>query len=446
MDAAITPSDPAAIKIAKSGLTAAAEIAEVLSRGLVSFEETKYSNINDEIKLAHLQFGAVRTPLALKFPRSLSSVQVCPRRAHGVPISLSDLKFGHLSTEQTSVSLHIHERQKLVANGFKQMVNTLRASGNFRPFVATMLMGWLDKEGRVKFEWQVFTHMIYGLSRTEAVPNDIRLVKDNTDRMYEWAEGPLQDYEATREDSAKGAPPIFPLTAEGLDDISPKVLAQTVTTYLAESHEAAFGTQEIPWAVIASDPDTYYDTAPFQLGFTLIGLADLTLSQWYELAKALVSAAGGGTSGFFRKPPPPPHREPTPTLPPECDATPPPAAPDREKTPTRPSPQRDATPPLAVPDREKTPTPPSPQRDATPPPAPPDREPTPTPPPSPHREPTPPPAPSPRKTRASEKKDAPVSPRRTRQNGKRMLEDKGPGGPRKRARKHTTNIIDKEEH
>ncbi|KAJ7622880.1 hypothetical protein B0H17DRAFT_1151545 [Mycena rosella] len=45
------------------------------------------------------------------------------------------------------------ERQKLVASGFKHMVDRLHASRKFRPFVATMLMAWLSEEGQVHFEW-----------------------------------------------------------------------------------------------------------------------------------------------------------------------------------------------------------------------------------------------------------------------------------------------------
>jgi hypothetical protein len=33
------------------------------------------------------------------------------------------------------------------------MVDSLHVSGKFRPFVATMLMGWVDPEGQVHLEW-----------------------------------------------------------------------------------------------------------------------------------------------------------------------------------------------------------------------------------------------------------------------------------------------------
>ncbi|KAJ7205378.1 hypothetical protein B0H12DRAFT_1080324 [Mycena haematopus] len=48
------------------------------------------------------------------------------------------------------------ERQKLVASGFKHFVSHLHGSRKFRPFVATMLMGWLGTDDQVHFEWQVF--------------------------------------------------------------------------------------------------------------------------------------------------------------------------------------------------------------------------------------------------------------------------------------------------
>ncbi|KAJ7889994.1 hypothetical protein B0H13DRAFT_1887758 [Mycena leptocephala] len=175
-----------------------------------------------------------------------------------------------------------------MASGFKHMVDSLHASGKFHPFVATMLMGWVDEEAQVHLEWW---------SRVEAVPKDIRhtpqLVKDSLNAMYAWAEKPLKDYVATLEDSTKDAPQVFPLSAESLDDMSPKALAQTVTNFLADSYY-------IPWAAVASTPKEYYDA---EISFTSTGLVQLTVAQWYELTATLVSVAGTGTSGFFRKAP-----------------------------------------------------------------------------------------------------------------------------------------------
>ncbi|KAJ7718420.1 hypothetical protein DFH07DRAFT_784953 [Mycena maculata] len=216
------------------------------------------------------------------------------------------------------------ERQKLVPSGFKHMVNSLHARHKFRPFVATMLMAWLSEDGKLHFEWQV---VVTFDALAEAVPGDIhvrqtfekkydQLVKDSINGMYAWAEKPLQEYAATREESAKGAAPVFPLSAEALDDIPPKALAQTVTNFLEESYEAAFGSREIPWAAIAIEPGEYYDAAQFQLGFPSTGLANLTRSQWDDLATNLVSVASAGTSGFFRKAPPPASELPPPPPPP----------------------------------------------------------------------------------------------------------------------------------
>ncbi|KAJ7106452.1 hypothetical protein C8R43DRAFT_1140573 [Mycena crocata] len=151
------------------------------------------------------------------------------------------------------------ERQKLVASGFKHMVNKLHTSGKFRPFLATMLMGWLSDDGKVHFE-------------AEAIPDDIRVntpfekqypqvVEASINGMYTWAEKPLKDYAASREDSAKGPPLVFPLTTDTIDDVSHRALVQTVATYLEDSYEAAFGSRDIPWAVVATAPDEYYDAA-----------------------------------------------------------------------------------------------------------------------------------------------------------------------------------------
>ncbi|KAJ7291885.1 hypothetical protein C8J57DRAFT_1492358 [Mycena rebaudengoi] len=163
------------------------------------------------------------------------------------------------------------ERQKLVANGFKNMVNNLHTSGKFRPFMATMLMAWIDDKGKLNFE-------------AEAVPRDIHvrqpfekqyseLVECNVNSMYSWAEKPLKDYVATLKDSST-TPPLFPLTVDALDDVLPKMLAQTVSTFLIASYEAAFGSQDVPWAAIASSPNEYYNTG-LPLRFTATGLTDL---------------------------------------------------------------------------------------------------------------------------------------------------------------------------
>ncbi|KAJ7848104.1 hypothetical protein B0H13DRAFT_1906931 [Mycena leptocephala] len=175
------------------------------------------------------------------------------------------------------------ERQTLVAGGFKHMVTTLNASGKFRPFVATMVMGWLDERGKVELEW------------AEAVSEGVRprqpfttqykqLADDCLDAMYTWAEKPLKDYVAARDHPLQTAP-IFPLTAEALNDISPNALAHMVSSFLVDSYQAAFGTREIPWEAIASAPSEYYDTGNFDVVFASSGLAGLK----------------GGTSGFFRK-------------------------------------------------------------------------------------------------------------------------------------------------
>ncbi|KAJ7920221.1 hypothetical protein B0H13DRAFT_2425707 [Mycena leptocephala] len=332
------------------------------------------------------------------------------------------------------------ERQQLVASGFKHMVDSLHASRKFRPFVATMLMAWLNTEGRVNFEWQV--NFFYQQLAVEAVPDGIhvrqpfekkheQLFKDTVNSMYEWAEKPLKDYLATREDGVKAVTPVFPLSAEALDDISVKKLVQTVTGFLAESYEAVFGSQDIPWADIAREPNNYYDAAQLPHGFPDTGLADLTRTEWFELASKLVSAAGGGTLGFFRKldrpsspmlrspspppptpprpaspptplppppprpPTPPPHRPPTPPPPPPPPPTPPPHRPAAPTPPPPTPPSPPPPPPTPPPHRPAAPTPPPPTPPTPPPPMPPPNPPAPTPPPNPSPTPPPPTPPNP---------------------------------------------------
>ncbi|KAJ7726861.1 hypothetical protein B0H14DRAFT_2641015 [Mycena olivaceomarginata] len=190
------------------------------------------------------------------------------------------------------------ERQRLVPKGFKSMVGNLHDSRKFRPFIATMLMGWLDEDGHVQFEW------------AEAVPDDIcvgqtfkelnsQLVKDTIVAMHTWAEKPLKEYLAGRESLLKTSQPIFPHNPEELDELALKVLLQTVTRSRL------------------CKPDEFYDAThyPLGFGFASTGLAGLTRAQLYDLGNTLASVAGAGTSGFFRKapaaegstlPPPPP--------------------------------------------------------------------------------------------------------------------------------------------
>ncbi|KAJ7771908.1 hypothetical protein B0H14DRAFT_2632378 [Mycena olivaceomarginata] len=264
------------------------------------------------------------------------------------------------------------ERQRLVPKGFKNMVGNLHDSRKFRPFITTMLMGWLDEDGHVQFECQ--------------------LVKDTVVAMHTWAEKPLKEYLAGRESLSKTSRPIFPHNPEELDELAPKVLLQTVTAFLEESYGAAFGAGEIPWPAIASKPDDFYDAThyPLGFGFASTGLAGLTRTQLYDLGNTLASVAGAGTSGFFRKapaaegstlpppPPPPPRRSPSPPPPPPAGSASPP-----------PSPRRSPSPPPSPPGPSASPPPP-PRRSPSPPPPPAGSA---SPPPLPRRSPSPPPPP-----------------------------------------------------
>ncbi|KAJ7107972.1 hypothetical protein C8R43DRAFT_1140118 [Mycena crocata] len=286
------------------------------------------------------------------------------------------------------------ERQKLVPSGFKNMVDTLHASGKFRPFMATMLMAWLSEDGKVHME-------------AEAVPEDIRvrqafkteyaqLVDDSVNKMYKWAERPLTEYASAR--ASKSQAVVFTISIEDLEEKSPKEIMQAVSTFLAQSYYIVFGAEDIPWAAIAVAPEEYYDVDNFPAGFASTGLEAFTRAQWYDLAQILASIAGPGTSGFFRKrsvtvASPVPSRSPSPMLPPPPRSPLQPAtaspAPSRSPSPAPPpgSPLR----PSPAPSRSPSPMPP-PLR--SPPPPSPSRSPSPTPPPhSPPRPATSPPPP-----------------------------------------------------
>ncbi|KAJ7429430.1 hypothetical protein B0H11DRAFT_2265748 [Mycena galericulata] len=222
------------------------------------------------------------------------------RRAEGILWEKEDHASWAAAAAANDEDVDWVERQKMVASGFKHMVDTLHTSGKFRPFMATMAMGWLNVDGR------------FASSRAEAVPKGIDvsetfkktyppLAQEFLDSIHDWAKKPLKDYMATLEDSAKGAVAVFPLTVAATDDVTGKELTEILTSFFAESYEAAFGSREIPWATIANEPGVYYDTTKFLFRFTSDGLAHLTLSQRSDMATALASDAGAGSSGFFRK-------------------------------------------------------------------------------------------------------------------------------------------------
>jgi hypothetical protein len=39
------------------------------------------------------------------------------------------------------------------------MVETIHATGKFRPFVATVVTAWLDEHGKLQIDWQVTIYL-----------------------------------------------------------------------------------------------------------------------------------------------------------------------------------------------------------------------------------------------------------------------------------------------
>ncbi|KAJ7895873.1 hypothetical protein B0H14DRAFT_2558346 [Mycena olivaceomarginata] len=192
--------------------------------------------------------------------------------------------------------------QKLPMGAVQHMVDTLNAGGKFCPFLATMLMDWLNEQGEIQFEW------------SEALPKAVtieqrfedkypQLVSDSINTMYQWAKKGLQDYAAAREASPGQPAPVFPVSVEVLDDMSPNMVAQTMTDFLIKSYRAVFGdeTQSIPWPAVAATPDRYYDAGKFDIVFSSSGLEGFKGTQWHLLGVALAVGAGDGSAGFFRK-------------------------------------------------------------------------------------------------------------------------------------------------
>ncbi|KAJ7739012.1 hypothetical protein B0H16DRAFT_1759458 [Mycena metata] len=188
--------------------------------------------------------------------------------------------------------------QGLIVGGFQHLIDTLSANPKFRPFVANISMGWLNEKNQLKLEW------------VETVPSGVKvrqrfedqykeLTRSCLNAMYAWAEKPLQDYVATRDSSAAPAAPVFPHTAEALNDVSPNAVGQSIHAFLTKSY-AAFGNGAIPWAAITSAPSEYFDTEKFDVSFDSTGLESFQ-GKWHALGEILASGAGEGTLGFFRK-------------------------------------------------------------------------------------------------------------------------------------------------
>ncbi|KAJ7046074.1 hypothetical protein C8F04DRAFT_1387739 [Mycena alexandri] len=160
-------------------------------------------------------------------------------------------------------------------------------------------MAWLDENNKAQLEW--IEALPTGVKVRQRFEDQYReLTRDCLNAMYAWVEKPLQ---AARDGSGEPAMPVFPYSAEDLDDMSPNSVAQSITTFLMKSYEAVFGTDNIPWAAIASTPDQYYDTNKFDLLFDSDGLGKLKGAKWFTLGSALAMGAGEGTPGFFRKVP-----------------------------------------------------------------------------------------------------------------------------------------------
>ncbi|KAJ7028232.1 hypothetical protein C8F04DRAFT_1266134 [Mycena alexandri] len=116
------------------------------------------------------------------------------------------------------------ERQELVTGAVQHMVEMLNT----------------NERGELQLEW------------VEALPQGLKVPQ-----RYEnqWATQPLQEYAAARNGRPEAAAPVFALTDEALNDMTPHAVARAVTAFLTKSHQAAFGDEIIPWARIASKPD-----------------------------------------------------------------------------------------------------------------------------------------------------------------------------------------------
>ncbi|KAJ7024816.1 hypothetical protein C8F04DRAFT_1269959 [Mycena alexandri] len=149
----------------------------------------------------------------------------------------------------------------------------------FRPFLATMVMAWVDEHDELHLEW--VEALPQGVKVHQRFENQYpKITKSFINAMHGWAKQPLQEYAAARNGPREPSAPVFTVTDE----------------------DAAFGDEVIPWASIASKPEEYYDTKKFDdVVFTADGVEGLKGGQWFTLGAALAAGAGEGSSGFFRK-------------------------------------------------------------------------------------------------------------------------------------------------
>ncbi|KAJ7722579.1 hypothetical protein B0H14DRAFT_3623719 [Mycena olivaceomarginata] len=258
-------------------------------------------------------------------------------------------------------------RQQTVAEGFKGMVQNLHASKQFRPFAAAMCMGWIDVNGQVNFEW------------VEAVPDDIPV----PDEFKAKNQRSVQQLYIAQEQKNMEDSPVFTLSQDDFEDLSHKQLVTSISDFLCDSYEFAFGTRQIPWEDITARPQEYYDID--RLPMPLTSTVAFSPTEWHALGGALAAVAGPRTSNLFRKvpegndmPPVPPHHSYPPPLPAppsfkDSDAPPPPkdgmpeslppqnkddAAPPSSKYNNAPPPPKDGT-PEGLPPQNKDAAPPS---------------------------------------------------------------------------------------
>ncbi|KAK6971739.1 acid protease [Favolaschia claudopus] len=325
-----------------------------------------------------------------------------------------------------------NERQSLIGTGFQHMVDELNSSGKFLPFLATMTVAWLDETGVVRMNWvegipsKMDVHRSFKDECSDAVESIVN-------RFHDFAKKPLQNYAAALKVSKKQSVPLFPISVAEGEDMDLNDLKSVITSFLRASFDSAFGSEDVPWSAIATNPNKYYDPSQFTIKIPASGPDAWKARQWYDAAEMLATVAGVGSGGFFRKEPKPDSAPPPPSRPstPRPEKTPPPRSrpvtPQRTPAPSRaPTPERiSPVPPSRAVTPEKTPPP---ARDPTPI-LPPSRVPTPvqtpvpsrsgtpekTPPPS--RERTPPPPP-PRKQRNLPQ----VSPLKTRRAAAKAAE------------------------
>ncbi|KAJ7198122.1 hypothetical protein GGX14DRAFT_573678 [Mycena pura] len=173
-------------------------------------------------------------------------------------------------------------------------LSKIQESGRVPLFVATVQLGYLDGD---KMVFEIGESLPAGSS---VVPG----FRENNDEEYQRYLGHMHLW--ANESFASGAKqtstmehPVFTLSSEDIDSMSPAEVSSFVSEYLISSYEYVYQTRDIPWADIVAEPSRFFNATRLSLSFMLDDPARLKGYQRVELATVLSQVAGSGTANLF---------------------------------------------------------------------------------------------------------------------------------------------------